>query len=307
VWPVRSLASDTFETALASALSQLSRFLADADQLTVSGRGQWASGNDILPLDDAEPLRVILRLKVQASHEYHAALRLIQDPVAIPAVELICRGLLENFAHMYWVAEGEPNAASRRASARKNRCLGILSDPDSSRLSRAVCLELGMAQTYDDNLRKASTHASTEEARDRAKEWLNDLTVSHKKTGCSGRGRDWRDVQWALRSYREQSEAHWPLDLWYVSSATSHQLMPHRLAREVNGVVQWGGPSTPVKRCEWLYLTTIIFVNVYLYFLGVLRPDKVPDYDILANDTLTVFQQLNALAAEASAAAEDVG
>ena len=109
---------------ISSAISDLAGFLADADQLMVGGKGRWASGHDILPDDSAEPLRVLLRLRTQAAHEFHAIFKLIDDPMATPAAEVVLRGLLANLAHMYWIYQGEPFAGDRSRGDREKTLPG---------------------------------------------------------------------------------------------------------------------------------------------------------------------------------------
>jgi hypothetical protein len=72
-------------------------------------------------------------------------------------------------------------------------------------------------------------------------------------------------VQWSLKGITQELGVSWPLDLWYASSATAHQLMPHRLAREVDGVTHWGGPSPVEDRVYWLTCTTTIIVGSCRY------------------------------------------
>jgi hypothetical protein len=154
---------ESADVVLAQSLPDLSGFLADADRLLVGGDGHWGTLSEIVPNDAAKPLGVVLRLRMQAGHLYHAVLRLIEDPIAAPAAEILCRAMLENFAHMYWISQGEPHAMDRPLRARADRCLGLVSDSDSSTISRAACLELGMAKAYARNLDKASNTAQRNE------------------------------------------------------------------------------------------------------------------------------------------------
>ena len=149
-----------------------------------------------------------------------------------------------------------------------------------------------MAHSFASNLEKSSAAVRTSEATASSARWLSEVQLAHDRTGCTGTGRTYRDVRWSLKSLEKTTSASWPLELWYATSATAHQLMPHRLARVVDGVARWGGPSPSSERAFWLRVSTVVFGNIYLYAFGVLRPELLADYGLLHDQAIATVAAL---------------
>ena len=71
--------------------------------------------------------------------------------------------------------------------------------------------------------------------------------------------------------------------------------MPHRLAQQVGDQTVWGGPATALERQNWLTRGLTCLVNVYLYVIGILLPDKVEEYQGLVNAILVDVKRVNAV------------
>lgn len=277
------------EALIEQALNQLAGFLESFDRLLL---GSPEESNNWVSVDNLSPAGTVVRLKMLALHQYIGVLRLVQDPYATSGAEVLCRALLENLAHMYWIERGEPLASTRTAGAKKNRCLGILSDPDSTPASRSTCLELGTANLFAANLQNASVTPQRSALMQQTQQWVTDVTAKHAYLGCAGHGRDYKDVQWSLKSFVSEMKTSWPLDLWYASSATAHQLMPQRLARQVDGVTYWGGPAPKDDRVLWLSIATYVTINIYLFAMGILKPEKLGEFQDIADQATAVVQAL---------------
>src|SRR5438093_6990972 len=110
---------------------------------------------------------LLLRLRMAAVPEAHAALTLLSHPIESMAVDVLLRSLLEALAHAVWLVEGE--AASD--STPRDACVGTDADGVSS-VRRACCLEYGMAKQFATNVRKGSPSSVAESTPKSAEAWL---------------------------------------------------------------------------------------------------------------------------------------
>ena len=207
-------------------LPTLVDFLADADQLLCGERGRWAAGEDLLPYPDS-PLGLLLRIRTEAMHTFHALLRVTDDPMAAPAAPILVRQLLECWAHVHWIAEGHSST------------LGSTATPEQ----RAICLELGMARWLCINLANSSNESQYDHSKADGEKWLNSVAAEHEQIGCTCSGRDFKAVRTSFKDLRDRFGMDWPLDTYITASAASHALMPQRLAHEEGTSLAWGGPG----------------------------------------------------------------
>jgi len=257
-------------------LPTLVDFLADADQLLCGEQGRWAAGEDLLPSPDS-PLDLLLRIRTEAMHTFHALLRVTDDPMAAPAAPILVRQLLECWAHVQWIAEGQSST------------LGPTATPEQ----RAICLELGMAHWLCKNLSASSNESQYEHSKADGEKWVKSVTAEHEQIGCACSGRDFKAVRNSFKELRDRFGMDWPLDTYIAASAASHALMPQRLAHQEGTGLSWGGPASLLDRQNWLARGFTCLINVYLYVIGTLHRPKVGEYDKLVAAAQTEVSRTN--------------
>jgi hypothetical protein len=228
---------------------------------------------------------MLLRIKTEAAHFFHALLRITDDSLAAPAAPVLVRSLIECWAHAHWITEGVPGSSQPSTSA-----------------GRALCLELGMASSFVNNLKRASAEAQPDTALQAATEWLESVRDKHTKLGCNCRGRTYRDVQPTLKHIAKSAEMSWVYDTWLSASAAGHILMPQRLARQVGDHTEWGGEASVLERQNWLERGTVCTINTYLFVIGGLRRDRVPQYEEVIKPVMSDMRAVNKIVMAADAA-----
>jgi len=256
------LRPDPFREALQAAadlIGSLEELVSDGGQTIVLGRDKY-------------PEATLSKLRVQAVFTYAGILRLLDEPLTAFAAEPLLRVLLEAFAHLVWIHDGEKD----RPSAAQDICLGDNSVPGCTPERRAVCLDLGIWSSLNRALGDALPESFDEGAPAAVAEKLDRLIQLHAAMGCVGRGRTNRDVRPILRSLRGISRVTWAYDLWKVSSGVAHLAMPGRDITHVDGEEVHGGPAPDEFRHSLFTWSSTVFANFYSGLIHLLAPTKLP-------------------------------
>ena len=213
---------------------------------------------------------LLLQIRTTVVPEFHACLTLLSHPVESRAVDVILRSLLEAVVHAAWVAEGEPRGT--RPDSR--RCLGTDAEGVFA-ARRASCLELGMARANKSNLDQVNPGSMHQEALDNARTWLEQVTQRHQASGCTGRGRSYKDVAPMLLYWQRRYQLGWPADLWRMTSGVGHHMTPYRAATISDGQVTWGGPMPLSERAFQLHRVHTVYANLMQYVVLAIIPTQV--------------------------------
>jgi hypothetical protein len=210
--------------------------------------------------------QVAYTLRIGLLTHYHASLDALNHPLTALAAETLVRSELEAFAHLAWLAHGEP-LSNRTKDAWRKHCHSDNRWRWSSPVTRALCWRLGDARNYHKNLLRANPSVKDSRATTAARRQLRRIKTLHDATGCKGRdGRDYSDVQPMLTRLARRTRIWWLPNLWRAYSATAHQGSPIRL-RAVAGLrtLQNGGPMSDRNRRDLLSRTLVVFLNAYFY------------------------------------------
>jgi hypothetical protein len=242
--------------------------------LAVEGDQLLAPGERYVDLSTPNPFpaRTVWRLKTPATLHHQAAVTLIQDPLLAHAAELMVRSILESYAHLVWIHNGEP--ASNRKRPDPKSCLGDDSIEGCTQERRALCVELGMAEQQVRNLIYISPEYAP--AGTDLVAWQNFLRIKelHDELGCRGRGRTYQDVRPVLAMLKKRGHLSWALDLWIVSSSVVHQLLPERYASNATGTALLGGPASNEDRYKLADWVATVYANLIDAVLSILAPEQ---------------------------------
>jgi hypothetical protein len=210
--------------------------------------------------------QVASTLRIGLLTHYHASLDALNHPLTALAAETLVRSELEAFAHLAWVAHGEP-LSNRRKGAWREHCHSDNRRGWSNPATRALCWRLGDARNYHKNLLRANPSVKDPRATTAARRQLRRLETLHRATRCPGQhGRDYGDVQPMLTRLARRTRIWWLPNLWRAYSATAHQGSPIRLRAVVGPrTLQHGGPMSDRNRRDLLSRTLVVFLNSYFY------------------------------------------
>jgi hypothetical protein len=130
--------------------------------------------------------QVAYTLRIGILTHYHASLEALNHPLTALAVETLVRSEPEAFAHLAWVAHGEP-LSNRTKNAWRKHCHSDNRRRWSHPATRALCWRLGDARNYHKNLLRANPSAKDSRATTAARRQLQRLETLHDATGCPGR------------------------------------------------------------------------------------------------------------------------
>jgi hypothetical protein len=215
---------------------------------------------------DEHVRQVVYTLRIGLLTHYHASLDALNHPLTALAAETLVRSELEAFAHLAWVAHGEPRS-NRRKNAFRGHCYSDNRRRWSNPSTRALCWRLGDVRNYHKNLLRANPSVKDSRATTAARRQLRRLEALHHATHCPGRdGRDYSDVQPMLTRLARRTRIWWVPNLWRAYSATAHQGSPIRLRAVVGPrTLQHGGPMSDRNRRDLLSRTLVVFLNAYFY------------------------------------------
>ena len=191
---------------------------------------------------DDYPANTVEWLRVSGDKQYLACLTLLSDPDLADAVGPLVRAIIECHGRITWIysAEGDPAAAGRT-----RRC-------------RSLCLELGIAKTFVQNLAKLTTPSTTRKATaNAAAQHVLHIRQLHNAEGCRCNGRTETGISNTLRAMATSSADTWAYDTWVIGSAYSHHFMPSGglprspVAEDTELI---GGPSPYGRRAMWVML-----------------------------------------------------
>jgi len=231
------------------------------------------------------PVNAVWDLKTPSTLHFMAGIELVSDPRYAHAADLMVRALLEALAHLCWIWFGEP--ATNRVQVKPGMCLGDEGVGGCTAERRAVCLALGMARVFSDNIAKVDANLVPEGTSAAVQERLDRLTEIHKKLGCTGTGRTWQDVRPMLALLKKQGRIPWAHDLWVAESGVAHGLIPDQYWSSVTGVTMKGGPAEPEARkllAQWLVKT---YFNFAYCCVGILRPAETKRFREMVSGALT--------------------
>jgi|GEM_PF-4526259 len=274
------------EVALDQALDASRHWAVDAEDLIGSPH--------LTDLDSDRAAGLLMQIRTIVVPEFHACLTLLCHPVESWAVDVILRSMLEAVAHAAWVAEGEP----RGTHPISQRCLGTDAEGVFA-ARRASCLELGMAKANKSNLDQANPGSMQADALDNARTWLEQVTQRHQGSGCTGRGRSYKDVAPMLLYWQSRYELGWPADLWRMTSGVGHHMTPYRAATTTDGQVTWGGSMPLRERAFQLHRVHTVYANLMQYVvLAVVATQVVAFREMTRPSRDLVTLAVNAAVAE---------
>lgn len=153
-----------------------------------------------------DPLSIIIQLQPWAATQYRAGVVLLRDPRTASAADVLVRGLLELFAHVFWIHEERTRA---------------------TRECRAVCFALGIVRTVRGFLKQNAPRNPGAESRLTELEAIEgEIQRQREHRKCACKARKYTDVGPTLRAASQRPDLAWTYDTWSWTSTIAHQFMP---------------------------------------------------------------------------------
>jgi hypothetical protein len=200
------------------------------------------------------PRSTVWRLQQLADVQFASVLGVLGDPLTSPTAHALVRGLLELWAHNYFIfADGAES---------EWRC-------------GALQLELGMNLSIE--------HALEAATRSYPDEFSNDLTVVKErvrqinelkaKEECAGK-RDDGNVETTLQRIAQKvSGMEWLVPLWKSSSLALHQLSIDLIVKDLGGGRIGVSDPLPSQRASYFDHALTAYVNASELYLAIMRAD----------------------------------
>lgn len=209
----------------------------------------------------ANPLTILLALEPWAATQYRAGIALLHDPRTASAADVLVRGLLELFAHVFWVHE----AGTREA-----------------RECRAVCFAQGIVRTVRAFLKQNATRNPGAEPRLRELEILErEIQRQRERRKCPCKARKYGDVGPTLRAASQRPDLTWTFDTWAWTSTVAHQLLP--VLSDPNQGLAAPLSASFTERGVLLSHFLHVFVNFGIILLETEQPEGILTWRGLAN------------------------
>jgi hypothetical protein len=189
---------------------------------------------------DDYPVAGLLKLQNWLNLQLQAICWLLMEPLFEAVAFGMSRGLLEGWAHYWWVRGREPQG----------------------RLCRSMRLDQMFAKEEFDATRR-SNDSDALSVRQRRVDLLQSLS---QRFGCLGPPRKLKGVAGSLRDIEQTAGLDWPLLMWHQTSLVAHQIGFSWLVVAADGKNEFREPTIQ-DRSVRLYHAFVIFRNCGELFL----------------------------------------